>query len=311
MRVWVVLNRTAGSVIAYGPERVEAIVRERFAACGHEVRSALVHAVAIETAVAEALHHHADVVVIGGGDGTIRTAAALLSGSNTALGVLPLGTMNLVARDLSIPLDLPTAVEALAHGAFGEIDLAEVNGQVFLCQSALGVVPQLTDARERYRGQPWYWRVPGITVDFLKILLRTRRFSMTLDRGLGEERVRAISLTVTNNSLEEAFGKLPRRTALTHGNLELMLIRSRSGVGFVWTSLMILLGRGKEHPEVEAHPLMDMVISNRSQSMRVSNDGEVIKLKGPLHYSIRPRGLRVLLPGSGQGDTRTAGSAAG
>ncbi len=107
-----------------------------------------------------ALREKPRIIVAGGGDGTLSAVASLLVGTDTALGVLPLGTLNHFARDLRIPTQLDQAVAVLAAGYQTRIDLGEVNGRTFLNNSSLGLYPGIVRDRERQqrslgRGKRW------------------------------------------------------------------------------------------------------------------------------------------------------------
>src|SRR5204862_429264 len=97
----------------------------------------------------QALERKPPMIVAGGGDGTLNAIAALVAGTSTALGVLPLGTLNHFARDLHIPTDLEGAVRTLAEGHVVRIDVGEVNGRVFLNNSSVGLYPSLVHHREQ------------------------------------------------------------------------------------------------------------------------------------------------------------------
>lgn len=87
-----------------------------------------------------------DLVVVGGGDGTVASAAGLVAGTDVALGVLPLGTANDLARTLEIPKDLGEACKALAEGKIVDIDLGRANGQPFLNVASAGLSVAVTQA---------------------------------------------------------------------------------------------------------------------------------------------------------------------
>jgi diacylglycerol kinase family enzyme len=96
----------------------------------------------------------ADCVVVAGGDGSVACAAAALAGSPVSLGLIPCGTMNLLAKDLRIdPADRAQALDVLAHGRTRAIDLGAVNGHVFTCASMLGTRPAGTVAMACWPGQ--------------------------------------------------------------------------------------------------------------------------------------------------------------
>src|SRR5206468_13014314 len=83
-------------------------------------------------AVQRALARGVEMIVAGGGDGTVSAVASQLVGTSTALGVLPLGTLNHFAKDLGMPLDRDEALAAIARGTLRQVDVGEVNGRVFI-----------------------------------------------------------------------------------------------------------------------------------------------------------------------------------
>jgi diacylglycerol kinase (ATP) len=87
-----------------------------------------------------------DLVVVGGGDGTVSCAAGRVAGTGVMLGVLPLGTANDLARTLQIPDDLAQACTAIAEGKVVDIDLGRANGQPFLNVASVGLSVGVTEA---------------------------------------------------------------------------------------------------------------------------------------------------------------------
>src|SRR5664279_906491 len=79
------------------------------------------------------------VVVVGGGDGSLHTAAGILAGTETALGILPVGTLNHFAKDLGLPLDVPAAVKVIVAGTIRRVDVGDANGTVFINNASLGL----------------------------------------------------------------------------------------------------------------------------------------------------------------------------
>jgi len=82
-----------------------------------------------------------DAIVIGGGDGSVRSIAQVVAGNDVPLGILPLGTLNHLARDLGIPASMNEAVRLTAAGRTRHTDVGEVNGVIFVNNSSLGVYP--------------------------------------------------------------------------------------------------------------------------------------------------------------------------
>lgn len=99
----------------------------------------------LDAIVERALVDQPPLLVLGGGDGTVASVVGQLAGTDTALGYLPLGTTNNLARVLSIPRRLDRAVELLARGHVVDIDLGVANGRYFANMASLGVSVAVSD----------------------------------------------------------------------------------------------------------------------------------------------------------------------
>jgi diacylglycerol kinase family enzyme len=237
-----------------------------------------------------------DVVVVVGGDGTISCAAQLLAGRDIALGILPSGTMNLLARDLGIPIELAGAVDVLVGGRVRAVDVGAVNGHVFTCGSMTGLPTRLAHIREAGRHGP-AWRLWGrffrATLRFLSAY-RPLRLSLAIDGRI--RRVRTPAMTVTVNPLSDGAGRQFGRSRLDGGELGVYLFRRLR----LWDVLRIGFatagGRWRGDEAVEELHVSAMTVGTRRPSMRVMNDGEAMLLQMPLRYSVRPGALRVIAP---------------
>jgi diacylglycerol kinase family enzyme len=150
-RITALLN--AGSGTGQGPalaETVRGLLGRGDAAV--EVRE-IARGASVDGAIAAAKAARPDVLVAGGGDGTVSAVAAALVDSDIVLGVLPLGTLNHFAKDLGIPLVLEAAAEAIVSGRTTRIDVGEVNGRVFINNSSIGLYPEIVRDRERQQGR--------------------------------------------------------------------------------------------------------------------------------------------------------------
>ena len=96
-------------------------------------------------ALAAAANSGADLVVVGGGDGTLSEAAHQLAHRDVCLGVVPLGTTNNFARGLGLPLRLPAALRVLTGGKVADVDLGHVAGQHFANLTSLGLSVQVAE----------------------------------------------------------------------------------------------------------------------------------------------------------------------
>jgi diacylglycerol kinase family enzyme len=124
------------------------VVAKVSVAAGQEIDVTVRRAAASRSAGGE---RQFDIVVIGGGDGTVSAASSVLAGSDLPLGILPLGNFNHFARDLGVPLKLDKAIETIARNHVTSVDVGEVNGRVFVNNSSLGIYPRLVAERDRHR----------------------------------------------------------------------------------------------------------------------------------------------------------------
>lgn len=248
--------------------------------------------------VEAALAHDAPVVIVGGGDGTIRSVAARLAGTGRILGVLPLGTLNLLARDLRMPMEPLEAARALGRAAPRAIDMGEVNGEAFLCQSVIGLPNTIGRHRERHRGEKSWRSLMRVLVAAFRALLRQRPHRLMVNAPGWEKpwRLWTRALSVVNNGYDEGTGMMFHRPRLDTGLLHLYVSRNFS-IG--WGAKMLAamaLGMWKRSSEINILTGPAFVIRSRRRRLRVMNDGEATILRTPLQYAIRPGALMVLAP---------------
>jgi diacylglycerol kinase family enzyme len=248
--------------------------------------------------LSKALSDGGDRVFVLGGDGTVLAVASELLDTRVPLGIIPLGTANLLARDLDIPLRPDEAVDGLANPSAtneADIDVGTVNGQPFLCASMIGLTTALARTREAVRGQNLWQAAARITRKTLRLIWRYpyHRLRITADGKLLQVKTRG--LVITNNPIRAIVRPYPTRERLDAGLLGLYGICS----GRLWElprlALRLLQGDWAEDPRIfrlQAHSLR--IETRHEHRVTVMNDGERLLLKTPLDYQIRPAALRVL-----------------
>ena len=237
------------------------------------------------------------MIIVGGGDGTLNTAAHLLVDTDTVLGVLPLGTFNGFATDIGMPRDLEQAVEVIGRGKIITVDVGEINGRVFLNNVCVGVYPYAVRRRELYRrllGMPKlyamgyaalgaFWRLPTlktwIDVD------ETRQFVETAFVFIGNNRYK--------NGLMPG---VRRRPALNEGWLSVLYLRTVGRLALIKTVLRSLYKWLEDLPELEVKDAKQVAVETKKRRLRIALDGELTMLQPPLMLRIRPRALRVIVP---------------
>ena len=280
-------------------EEIRHRLAEIFAASRTDARITLARSgeelaeLAREAAKAEA----SDTVIGGGGDGSLNAIATALVGTKKRFGVLPLGTLNHFAGDLGIPSDLEAAAQTIIDGHTIEVDVAEVNGEIFLNNSSLGLYPMIVHKRERQQERLGRGKWPAFLWAAISALYRYPSLSVRLEAD-GEELMRRTPFVFIGNNeyMMDGF-KIGGRKNLTDGHLCLYTTRAISRFGLVRLAVRALFGRVRQAREFDAVCAKEIWIETRRRKrLRVANDGEVMIMNAPLHYRIRPRALRVIVP---------------
>jgi diacylglycerol kinase family enzyme len=246
----------------------------------------------------------APVLIVAGGDGTIACAVNAMQGTDITLGILPFGTMNVLAVDLGIPVgNVAAAVALLRDGQVRAIDAASVNGLIYLCGSMLGLPARLARYREAGRGKGSMVR---LWLRFARAAFRafarygTPRAVLAIDGRIIE--LRAAALNITPGSLNDSSGRIFGRQRLDEGVLGVYAIRHITLLSVIRIAFHALIGRLGTDRDISGKRAREVVVTRlgrrRPKFFRVMNDGEVSLMAPPLTYRILPGVVRVIAPPS-------------
>jgi diacylglycerol kinase family enzyme len=292
----VIINAGSGSVL--GDETARSL-RERFIAYG--IR-ATVHLAASGAEIVLLARHaagtDADVVVAGGGDGTISAVAAEIAETGKTLGVLPLGTLNNFSKDLGIPQTLSAAVRTIAEGALVEVDLAEVNGRVFINNSSIGLYPKMVARRERQQHKLGRGKWQAALWASLRLFRVSPflRVEIELDGKVFERKTPFVF--VGNNEYEMDLYNIGRRRRLNGGKLSIYFLHRPGRWGLIMLAWKTLTRQLRQWKDFEAVETEHVVVRKKRKRARVAIDGETMIMRTPLEYRILPRAMKVLVPQS-------------
>jgi YegS/Rv2252/BmrU family lipid kinase len=246
---------------------------------------------------AAAIRHHAgavDLVVIGGGDGSLNAALPALLETGLPLGVIPLGTGNDFARTLGIPLDPEQAVRVIAAGRIKQVDVGDANGHPFLNVASIGLGVDLTRALQRDAKRRW--GVLGYAVAGLRVLRRLRPFTAEIEHG-GQIQVSRTAHVAIGNGRHYGGGMVVDVDArLDDARLHAFSLE----VDHWWRLLLLLpaLRSGTHHAWAEVRTLAGEEVTVRTRRPRsVNTDGE-ITTRTPVTFRVRPGVLPVFVPPS-------------
>ncbi|MEO8202488.1 MAG: diacylglycerol kinase family protein [Betaproteobacteria bacterium] len=250
----------------------------------------------IDAAVRRALDAGCRSIVAGGGDGTLNSVASRLVGTETTLGVLPLGTLNHFAKDLGIPMDPTEALATIAAGHSFSVDVGEVNGRHFLNNSSLGLYPDIVRDRKRQqrrlgRGKwmAFAWAVWGAMrrAPFLSVRL-------TVDGTTNLHRTPFVF--VGNNVYSMEGFRIGHRAGLTDGTLSVYVADGARRWRLVALGFRALFGKLRQSREFREYRATELRVDSPRRRMVVATDGEVTIMTPPFNYRIHAAALRVFVP---------------
>lgn len=150
----------------------------------------------LERVVRDVLANKPDLLILGGGDGTISGLVDLMVGHNVVLGIMPLGTANSFARTLGIPLTIEGAVEVIRAGHSRRIDLGKIDGDYFANCAAMGISPQIAETvphgLKKVLGRIGYlgWAAYQFA--------RFKPFTLIIGEGAEARRMRVVEVRISN-----------------------------------------------------------------------------------------------------------------
>jgi diacylglycerol kinase family enzyme len=289
-----ILNHKAGS---NGAAEAPALIAQAAAKWGREARVVISSDGADLKSLADQAVAADGLVVAGGGDGTIAAVAAALVGTDSTLGVLPMGTLNHFAKELGIPLELDKAVETLFTGKVARVDVGEVNGRIFVNNSSIGFYPRIVLERERKQRKgsgKWVAFVQAATL----IVQQSRTLYVELEDSHRRQSYETPFVFIGNNRYAVAGLELGKRATLDGGRLWVSAAPYAGRLTLLGLAAQALLGLVRD-ADLAAFETERFDVRTQRDHVRVATDGEVSVMRTPLHYCSRPGALRVVVPAAG------------
>ncbi|WP_342641512.1 lipid kinase [Rhodoligotrophos ferricapiens] len=233
-----------------------------------------------------------DLVIVGGGDGSLNAVAPALIERRLSLGILPLGTANDLARTLSLPLDPAAAARVITAGHRRRLDLGEVNGHPFFNVASVGFSADL--ARGLTAEAKRRWGVLGYAIAALRILSQSRPFTLYIEHDGQVEEVRTIQLSVGNGRFYGGGMTVEVNAQPDDGRLDVYSLE----VPHWWhlIALMPALRRGTHGrwKHVRAFGTTALKLTTR-RPHDINADGELVSTT-PAEFRIIPQAVEVFAP---------------
>jgi diacylglycerol kinase (ATP) len=249
----------------------------------------------IEATVRDACQKGVDLVIAAGGDGTVAKVANGLRGTNVPLGILPVGTGNIMARGLMLPLGMEAAIRLLAgeHDLM-EMDVLAIGEQWCVLNVSVGItshaVQNILPEHKRHLGVLAY-----LFAALHWLGWQPRRFEMVVDGK--ERRFWASEILVSNGEmLRELAIPVGPPCTFCDGQLEAYIMKARSVLDIFAVVWNMIFRRGKPQPGLRHLPVRSMIRINSGKTrLPVQADGDPIGMT-PVEIRIIPKAIQVIVP---------------
>ncbi len=233
-----------------------------------------------------------DLVIVGGGDGTLNAAAAGLVEAQLPLGIIPLGTANDLARTLGIPTSISEACTIIATGQKLPIDLGWVNGKYFFNVASFGLSTRIT--QQLTKSAKKRWGILAYAATALQVLWQTRPFWAEIRLNGESVRVKTVQISVGNGRFYGGGTPIAHDATINDQLLNLYSLE----IQHWWQIIPILpaMSRGRQAtwPSVVAREAQEIEVFTR-RPQQINTDGE-ITTQTPAHFRVVPQALSVMVP---------------
>ena len=233
-----------------------------------------------------------DLVIVGGGDGTLNRIVDGLVGMDLPLGILPLGTANDLARTLGIPLSLPEACRTIAVGHRHRIDLGWVNGKYFFNVASLGLSVNIT--RKLTRDTKRRWGIFAYLITAVKVILTKRPFRAQIGFEGRWRRVKTLQIAIGNGRFYGGGMRIAPDATIDDRRLDLYSLEIQHG----WQIFTVLLAlwTGHHRQELGSRNLSGTEFEVvTAKPYPINTDGE-ITAHTPARFRVIPKAIDVIVP---------------
>lgn len=236
--------------------------------------------------------HEVDVVIVGGGDGTLNAVVDALVDTQLPLGILPLGTANDLARTLGIPDSLTEACKVIAYGEQRRIDLGWVNGKHFFNVASLGLSVKITQRLTKEVKRRW--GIFAYAVTALRVIWETKPFSAEIQVNGESWRVKTVQIAVGNGRYYGGGMAVVHDATIDDQRLDLYSVEIEH-----WWQIIPLLpamrqGKHIDSPDVRTIQAQEIQVNTR-KPYPVNTDGEITTYT-PAQFRVIPQAIAVLVP---------------
>jgi diacylglycerol kinase (ATP) len=246
------------------------------------------HAVEI---AAKAAEEKADIVVAIGGDGTINEIARSLVHTDTALGIIPCGSGNGLARHLHIPMEPKKALEVLNEGCMDVIDYGKINGTDFFCTCGVGFDAAVSQkfAGEKRRGSLTY--IKNTVEEYLSY--KPEPYELLIDNQTVKEKAFLVACGNASQYGNNAF--IAPHANIQDGKMDITILSPFGPLDIAPLAIQLFTKQIDRNSKIKTFKGKEVTIIRQNPGV-MHLDGEPIMADSRIEISVLPKSLNVLTP---------------
>lgn len=249
----------------------------------------------LDATIRDALQEGYQRVIAIGGDGTFSRVANSLVGSEIPVAFLPVGSTNVIARDLKIPLQVGRAIHLCLTGKHTRsIDVMKMGKAYYFMNVSIGLTAEAVQNTKRQEKRKMAWLAYILSGLTQLSGMNLKRFQITIDKRQLEARASEVNITNMGLIGFEPF-RWDERVQPDDGYLDLHILRARTLLDYLQLGLNMILRRSSRTPSLRSFRAQERIVIQTEKPLTVQSDGELIG-KTPIEVHIAAKAIKVIVP---------------
>jgi diacylglycerol kinase family enzyme len=249
----------------------------------------------IESVINKIKNQSYNAYVIGGGDGTVRSAIQALGETDTAIAIFPIGTFNLLAKTLKYTDDIDALFTVIKNGKTKKIDLIEVNNKIVINHAWIGFYYYILRLREKHQAIIGKNKLAKIIFNTLSLFKFLPIYNLKLIVNNQELYYRTCLIYIGNNEYCTSLFEVGERKTLSSGLLHVTILNCRTRWQ-LFKCMMSMLLHNKTSSYVTEFSTDELTVTSMGSAINIVLDGELFKLETPLVFVNHHKSLTVFTP---------------
>lgn len=250
----------------------------------------------IETCINQIKSQSYNAFLIGGGDGTVRSAIQALIDTDKIVAILPLGTFNLLATSLNYPTNLEEILTVIKNGKTKQIDLVEVNGQIIINHAWIGFYFYILKLRQKHHAILGKNKLLKIFFNTLSLFKLLPIYNLKLKINEKEMHYQTCLVYIGNNEYGTSLLNIGDRKTLSSGLLSVTILLCKTRWELFLCMITLIFTDPKNNNYIQQFNTDELSISAKSNLINIVLDGELFKLDTPLNFINHHKKLTVAVP---------------